>query len=278
MNIYITQANRQNVIGGGWTFAKNLKKALSGEFNFVDNINEADLFLISGLTQTERGEVDIAQKKGIPIVFRVDGLPKPSRNKRMDIKSRLKLYSSIAEVVVYQSEWSKEYLGYYCGDGMVIYNGVDTKLFSKNGEFLPKERKVYLYVNHSSNINKRFEEAKYIFQRKAKSEDCELWLVGRFDESFNYDLIDCEKVRNFGVVENREELAKIYRSADTLIYPSFADSCPNVVLEALASGLDMIGLNGEGGTMELMRLNDISVDRMAREYATLFNFLIKEKV
>lgn len=279
MNIYVTQLDRKNVVGGGWTFNQNLKKALKDKVYFVDKLEDADIFLISGVTMTERGQIDYAKAHNIPIIFRVDNIPKPSRNKRTDISARLKQYSQVAEVVVYQSQWSKNLLEDICGDGMVIYNGVDTDLFNKDGEKNPpiNDKKKFLCVQHSSNPNKRFDEVKHIFTKKWRELEgnCELWLVGRFEgQEFNYDFIRGEKVRDLGVIEDKEEMAKVYRSADALIYPSFADSCPNTVLEARASGLEIIGVNHEGGTKELLLASlDISIQRMALEYLNLFKLI-----
>jgi glycosyltransferase involved in cell wall biosynthesis len=279
MILYLTQRNRKNAIGGGWTFNKNLEKALGDKVQFTDSIEECDIYLISGMTQTEKGELDLAKKLGKKIVFRVDNIPKPSRNKRVDIMSRLKQYSESADVVVYQSKWSENLTSHICGEGTVIYNGVDTKLFNVKGTYLPltNKRKVYLCVQHSSNENKRFEEVKYWFSQYWRDrQDIELWLVGRFEGAeHNYDFINGEKVRDLGVVESRKELAKIYRTADTLIYPAFADSCPNTVLEARASNCDIANYNHEGGTVELLSpLLDISLERMGREYLALFNLVL----
>jgi len=43
-----------------------------------------------------------------------------------------------------------------------------------------------------------------------------------------------------------EELASIYASADTLIFPSTTEGYPNVVMEAMASGLPVIGTDSFG--------------------------------
>ena len=164
----------------------------------------------------------------------------------------------------------------------MIYNGVDTSLFQPNGDKLSIDstKQIFLFVNHSSNENKRWEEAHYLFSELWKdNKNTELWLVGRFEnEQYNFDFIRGEKVRNFGTVENRNELAKIMRSANFLIYPAFADSCPNTVLEARASGLEIIGINNTGGTIELLNPDlDISLDRMGREYLSLFNLILGDK-
>jgi len=281
IRVYITQGNRI-AVGGGWVFNQNLKKALEKDVQFVDSLEQAQIFLISGVSLTTKEEVRQAMDNNIPIVFRVDNIPKPSRNRGMDVANRMRFFAEQAEAVIYQSKWSKRFAGDICGDGEVIYNGVDTSLFQPNGDKLSIDstKQIFLFVNHSSNENKRWEEAHYLFSELWKdNKNTELWLVGRFEnEQYNFDFIRGEKVRNFGTVENRNELAKIMRSANFLIYPAFADSCPNTVLEARASGLEIIGINNTGGTIELLNPDlDISLDRMGREYLSLFNLILGDK-
>ena len=273
--------DRKNVIGGGWTFNQNLRKVLKDEVFFVNLVEEADVYLISGVTMTEKGDLDYAKINNIPIIFRVDNIPKPSRNKRMDVYSRLKQYSESAQVVVYQSQWSMKLLEDICGDGAIIYNGVDEEIFNTNNLAISppiNHKKIFLCVQHSSNPNKRFEEVKHLFTKQWRmlGDKCELWLVGRFEgEEFNYDFIRGEKVRTLGVIEDREKMAEIYKKADVLIYPAFADSCPNTVLEARACGLDIMGTNFEGGTKELLLASlDIAIQRMGLEYLSLFKLVV----
>jgi glycosyltransferase involved in cell wall biosynthesis len=129
-------------------------------------------------------------------------------------------------------------------------------------------------VQHSSNPNKRFEEAKYIFSKEwiKNNGDCELNLVGRLDgKEYNYDFIRGENVKNLGEIVDRVEMSNIYSKCKYLIYPAFADSCPNTVLEARACGCEIIGVNEIGGTKELLDSElDISLERMGNEYYNLF--------
>jgi glycosyltransferase involved in cell wall biosynthesis len=69
-----------------------------------------------------------------------------------------------------------------------------------------------------------------------------------------------------------DQLAKTYASADVFVFPSSSETLGNVVLEAMASGLCVIGSN-EGGVGELIRNydNGISFDS---KYAHLLTDLM----
>ncbi|MGH2543172.1 MAG: glycosyltransferase family 4 protein, partial [Ardenticatenaceae bacterium] len=75
--------------------------------------------------------------------------------------------------------------------------------------------------------------------------DVNFVLCGRYP-----DAPDLPNLRIMGVL-GREELARAMRSCDALYFPSENEACPNVVLEALASGLPVL-YKDSGATPELV--------------------------
>ena len=55
-----------------------------------------------------------------------------------------------------------------------------------------------------------------------------------------------------GSIKSREEIAKYYRSCNLLLFPAKDDCSPNVILEAMASGLPVVTLNS-GGNLEIIQ-------------------------
>ena len=289
MKIFIPTKNKDS-IGGGWTFMKNFisgMKRYYKDVEFVGSLEECDILLISGVTLVDPDTVTKASQLGKKIVFRVDNIPRKSRNKRSRVYSNMRTFAESADMVVFQSEWAQMYAGFLTGNGllnsMVIYNGVDKDIFYPGPEFESSDYKSlkYLYVQSQKNENKRFAEAAYIFHmRWRKDHNIKLTILGEFPSdlvSADFDFFAGENIEYLGVVPDRKMLADIYRDHDILLFPAFADASPNTVLEARACGLLVEGVNDVGGTKELLEDGlDITLERMCQDYYSLFSFLMTD--
>ena len=277
MKLYLPKASEQK-IGGGFTFYNNFKKGSNNEF--VTHWEDADLILITGATMTDRTEMQLAKHAGKPIVFRVDNIPKDSRN-RGTAFSRMLDFARMADWIVFQSQWAQDYAGWWFGENgvditnksCIIYNGVDMDIF-----YLPvpaTRNNRYLFVQYNRDENKRYPEAFYDFHMAYRqNKNAELWLVGRFSPELienNFDFFAGEQVSYLGVIEDRKQLADIYRDCQYLLFPAFADASPNTVMEAQACGCTVVGVNPVGGTQELLELDaPRSIQDMAKDYQELF--------
>lgn len=225
-------------------------------------------------------EVYEAFKANKPIVFRVDNVPRKSRNKRSTPHERMRDYARMASVVVYQSNWASMYCQPITGEGTVIYNGVDTDLFKP---VIKETDPIYLFAYHSQNEHKNFWQAHYLYQLEHRDNPkSEFWFIYDFRgdlpqlESANFDFWNGEKYRHLPQVTSPEAMAALMQQCTHLIYPAIADAAPNVVLEARASGLEVIGYPDPimSGTAELLDPKlDISLERMGDEYMGLFEII-----
>ena len=83
-----------------------------------------------------------------------------------------------------------------------------------------------------------------------KYEDIEFVLVGGGKSLQNYQVeYESEKIQFRGRMDNPMSVLK---SADLLVVPSRADSCPNTVMEALFTGIPVIGSRA-GGIPEILQ-------------------------
>lgn len=283
MKVYLPNISTQS-IGGGWTFMRNLKDGMRKfhpDVEFVEKITDADVMLVSGVTLSTPEEVEFAHKQGVKIVFRVDNIPKKSRNKRSRVYDNMRKFADWSDRVVFQSEWAKEYAGFFTGDNQwqVIYNGVDKEIFFSGPEPESTEPLRYLFVQFNRDENKRFPEAAYFFhQRWREDNSIKLSLVGQYSPEIidaNFDFFAGENVQYLGIAETPEVMASIYRDHDVLLFPAYADAAPNTVLEARACGLRVECVNPVGGTVEMLEDTlDFSLHRMCDDYYELFESLM----
>lgn len=287
MKIYLPRKD-DAAIGGGWTFQRNFVKHAQTRAQFVSRWEDCDVFFIASPTLADKEEVRAARRAGKQIVLRVDNIVKDSRNRGTGI-SKMKLFSSLADVVVYQSEWAQQYAGYICGPGTVVYNGVDKSVFTPNGDKVERHKStVNLFVQYNRDENKRQYEAFYAHHMEQREDkDMELMLVGRFSPElveYGFDFFDGETITYHGEIQDRALLAKIMRSCDYILYPSFADACPNTLAEALCCGCKPKLINPIGGQAEIVRIWEEggidaipSVQDMVRDYLAIFDLAINTK-
>lgn len=267
----------QQILGGGFSFRVNLEKGLTTRgHTIVNNIVEADVALIAGVTMVTWDTVEAIKKQGVKLVVRLDNCPRNSRNRNTGT-SRLKGFCDMADEVIWQCEWARFYLRDFIGkEGKIIYNGVNTEIFKPEGDkydFGNKEN-VYLYSRFNRDENKRYEEIWYRFQLLFReNKNRKLVLVGQFSpeqQEYNFDFFRGERVEYLGIIDNSEEMAKIYRSCGYLFAPYFVDCYSNTYLEAIACGCKLFEPNMSGGTPELIKNGVITLDQMAKEYEKVF--------
>ena len=292
MKIYFPNTSKQN-LGGGWTWRRNTIKVLGDKVQFVNNVQDCDIVLITGVTITDRTEMQQAKKLGKKLVLRVDNLPKDSRNRGCAF-SRMKDFAKMADYIVYQSKWSENYVGWWLKNKVkansarcskchsIIYNGVDIDIFNYDDD--PHDRgNTYLYVQYNRDENKRIEEAFYHFHLVTrKYKDASLKLVGKFSPErvkYNFDFFDNEDVQYLGVTDNPKAMADIMRICKYFYFPAFIDSCSNTLAEAMACSCTPLLVNDEGGSREVMEQNIFGVkpiQEMADEYYKIFEKVLRK--
>ena len=85
---------------------------------------------------------------------------------------------------------------------------------------------------------------------KSKHPELEFVLVGGGKRLQNYrDQFESDRIRFLGRMDNP---LSVLKSSDLLVVPSLADSCPNTVMEALYTGIPVIGSRA-GGIPEILK-------------------------
>lgn len=283
MKIYIPNQSKQT-LGGGFIFISNLKKGFSGKAILVDDWRACDAVLIVSCTMTDRAEIRAAKDAKKKIIFRIDNMPKDSRN-RGTAFSRMRDYAEMADVIVFQSEWAKKYVGDWLSfnynvnlkHSKIIYNGVDTEFFyfKDNPEARPEK---YVYCSFNTDENKRFPEAAYDFYLKnfealrSKKTQPELMIIGQFPDKlreYNFDFFNKEKIKFYPPIEDRKILGNLFRENKYMYFPAFADASPNTVAEGIACGCKILLVHPIGGTQEVINYYSnkiLTIQEMANQY------------
>lgn len=281
MKIYIPNI-QEGKIGGGWSFTRNFLELARGYG--VDNPQDCDIFFITGATLVQRDEVKKAKEAGKLIVLRVDGVPEDSRNRGTGW-SRLRDYAELADAVIFQSQFIKNTVGRLLDvEGTVIYNGVNTTIFKKDPTRIGETNKI-LYVNYrKGEQNKRVEEAIERFRYlKLDRENAFMTFVGLFSKplrEWKFWMLDLVKGKDwdyFGVAQTPYELANIMQKHQYIAFPSFADPCPNTLIEAMNCGCEPLWINDYGGQAEIVEFwdkIDWSRERMVKEYLGVMRGLL----
>jgi len=285
MRIYLFEReDKQFGIGGGPTFLRNFKE-VSTQMGHEIVKESWDVALACGATMVQREDWEKAKKKG-PVVLRVDGIPEDWRNRGTGWP-RLKDYARDADVVIYQSCFVRNTVGRLLGrDGAVIYNGVNKSVFKPAGPKFPRfGNPSILHINYRKDPNKRWDEVIVRFREfKINNPGATITFVGNYPREiveYEFGMLDWERNKDWqhlGAISDREELAKVMRSADLFAWPSFADPCPNTLIEAMACGCKPLWINNYGGQREIVDnwdLIDWSRERMVREYLEVLENVIK---
>lgn len=276
MKILATSQSKQG-IGGGWTFLRTFAKYAPKYGGQIVSSGDADVLLISGATMLQRDFVFEWKKKGMKIVLRVDNIPRNSRNRNTGT-SRLKDFAAAADLVIYQSEWARDYIQPFLQkDGVVILNGADPEIFNTSGSIRPRDGEPqHLFVQYNRDETKQWHQMWFEYQMRFRELTEEgkrphLWIAGQFSpelQAANFDFFMGERFEYLGVLEEPEEMAEVMRGADVLLAPYYNDACSQTIVEARMCGVGVIEHNATGGTAEIIKapIQCLSAEYMAERY------------
>lgn len=207
-----------------------------------------------------------------PCVVPVPWLDARCSRRRNDRKNaRIRQTLAAAHGIVYQSAFSRRLTQAFVDPaapaGRVIYNGVDLDAFSPQG---PRDGegagdfsdRLNILVSHSFQPYHRLHDAVAILaalRRMALPKLAHLHILGGGDA--RCFALARQQAAHFGLAEGRDftvwgkrpcdALAPMLRGCDLMLNLSYWDACPNVVIEAMACGLPVVGVN-HGGLAELV--------------------------
>ena len=255
----ICQPYKHRALGGMYTFLFYLEEYLKEHgISFTHNIlSQYDILFINSWSSTlPYYKIQLAKllHPNLYIVHRIDGSAQDyGRGAEWD--QRQKRINRLADLTIFQSQYgryaTRNKFDVITQDGPVIYNPVDTTLFKPYYENPPtSSRAKIVHISFSTNIKKGADQ---IFQVAQENHDIDFILIGKYKNQ-----PDLKNVRFTGHL-NREEVAGILSTCHFFLFFSQNEACPNVVLEAMASGLPILYLDS-GGTAELVGDTGIAIN------------------
>lgn len=236
--------------GGMYTFVGNLTRYLSAHhIEWTADIGAAYdvLFVNSFIVPYEKVLKAKRAHPAIRVVQRVDGATR-DYGRTDDADENQARVNMLADRTIFQSRYSKysatEKYKVIAQDGVIIYNPVDTEQFTPDGPRLPLPPGRARVASAAFSTNP-MKGTWRIDELAAANPDVDFVLPGRFE-----GIQARANVHLVGHVSHAE-MSVALRSCDVFLNLSENDPCPNVVTEALASGLPVLYIDS-GGVAELV--------------------------
>ncbi|MEQ9299466.1 MAG: glycosyltransferase [Cyclobacteriaceae bacterium] len=166
------------------------------------------------------------------------------------------IYNNLTNHVIFQSAYSRsqcfEMLGVISTDKYsIIYNGVDKSIFQPATNPVGKKTRL-MSTGNFRNLD-MLEPLVLSLDSLVKDYDFELILIGPVINDELKPLLNRKYISYQGLQE-REQLAKSLQQADIFLYSHLNPPCPNSVLEAISTGLPIVGFDS-GSMRELCFFN-----------------------
>jgi glycosyltransferase involved in cell wall biosynthesis len=253
MRVYF--ANKRTGIGGPTSFQNRIiEKFKRSEIEVLfrgDEIKGGSVLIISSTKHIFW--IILCKIKGLKIVQRLDGILWRHKVEKQPVFVKLKHYiinylmlfirNYLADHVIYQSDFIKQWWHVEYGESpsfeSVIYNGVDLNRFS-SGNVSRQKKMLCVEGTLQSDyvtINLLIHVHNLLFSQHFIEETV---ICGNVDDQLITRLSKIKGIRYLGVVPETE-MSKIYKSSDLYLSLEINPPCPNAVIEALASGLPVIG-------------------------------------
>ena len=226
------------------------------------------LYLVSSLLSWETVPiVRMARRKGVRLVWNQNGVAYPGWHgpgwERLNAPMAALLHE--ADQVFYQSHFCRmsadRYLGQRRGPSEILYNCVDTRVFTPAAA--SRDQSLTLLLGGTQAQSYRLESAlRALAELLRRGVRATLLVTGRLrwrshdahakqEASRLVTALGLEEHVKFLGPYRQEEAPAIYQRAQILLHTKYNDPCPGVVIEALACGLPVV-YSHSGGVPELV--------------------------
>ena len=241
--------------GGPFSFTGALASWLCARGHEVTaDCADSDIDVALAISTIESPELRTFKRRRVPIVQRIDGVPYDTPGSDLlQAAARLRRCYEVADAVAFQANFSMRSIepafGKCACAHRIIYNGVDLSLFPFREE-ISDRRPVTLACAGVWRPHKRLAATVRGFLAFNKRLPAGRLLVIGPTDRVPEEVIGYPSISYLGAL-SRTETARALASADIFLHLAWLDNCPNVVLEAQATGLPVLCTNC-AGTRELL--------------------------
>jgi glycosyltransferase involved in cell wall biosynthesis len=254
--------------GGTSTFARNFQAGMKTRGHHVTFSPQLDYAVLLASPRAPLPYLLHAKFTGRKIVQRLDGVYHPGttagRLWPLHNLPLLLIRNYLADSVVYQSRFSQQSCQRWLGGNIakpscIIYNGVDTTLFSPEGERQPLRDNLQQHVFITASRFRRSDQIKPILSaftryRQQHHANSKLVVIGNFEKNLASipKKYQSPVITFLGTIAHAN-LPSYLRAADVFIFTHREPPCPNNVIEAMACGLPICGI-ADGAMPELVHM------------------------
>ena len=213
-----------------------------------------------------------------PLVLRLDGIYFDTESDFMSQNENILRSYKMASGVIFQSEYCKELIFKFFGEHEnydVIHNGADLEYINSIPEMNNALRVKYdniwccassWYYNNNPNNPRRWKRLKEnveFFQQYGGANDC-LVVAG--------DVAERDKVTDYRIHYTGrlpvDQLISLYKASKYFVHLASPDACPNVVVDARASGCKIV-CSSLGGAKEIAGPDAMVVEEEHWDYSPM---------
>lgn len=263
--------DNESYIGGPKTFLTNLGEYFKkNSIEITDELKKAALILFPVAYDKER--LLEFKKNGGKIIQRLDGIYYPSKHNPDELefnKVIQDIYLEYSDYVIFQSEYSKaqcfKMLGVKSSDNYsIIINGVNKDIFYPAEENIIKDEIQLISTGNFRNID-MIEPIVLALDTLADKYKFKLNIAGRISNPELKKFFDRKYISLKGELD-LGGVSQELRSNNIFLYSHLNPPCPNSVIEAISSGLPVVGFDS-GSMSELL---PFSTDLLAKVSDDLF--------
>ena len=248
MNIHLHNVNVNSSTGPN-SFAQKLVKYGPNASLTFDSMErpEAHLCFIESIRETFNA----------PMFQRLDGIYFNTRSDYNQQNSNIRRIYEMADGVIFQSEFNRQLITKYFGEhpnSTIIHNGADLEKIESikvlDNSVINKYENVWCCASHWR-PHKRLDENIRYFIEHASDRDC-LIVAGKTSYGQSHPRVF------FTGDFPHNALISLYKRSKYFLHLAWLDHCPNVVVDARASGCQII-CSSAGGTKEIAGPDSIVV-------------------